>query len=78
MAVDLNADSVFANVIGGLPRVADLIAIVPEESRSLALAAAEESYLKTALELGYDGADAQEWASEVMKRLRADQRFGRS
>lgn len=78
MAVDLEADLVFANAIGGLPRVADLIAIVPEESRSRALAAAEESYLKTALKLGYDDADAHEWTAAVMKRLRLDQRLERS
>ena len=31
--------------------------------------AAEKSYLQTARELGYEGADAQQWASAVMSHI---------
>ena len=56
--------------IAGLPKIAELIAAVPTEDRARALEAAEKSYVQTALNLGYDDADAQQWASAVMLRLR--------
>lgn len=70
MSQDLQDDTTLSNVIAGLPRVAELIATVPEERRPIALAAAEESYLRTARALGYEEADARQWASTVMSRLR--------
>ena len=70
MSQDLQDNTVFSNVLGGLPRVAELIATVPEQRRPAALAAAEESYFRTARALGYDEADAQQWASAIMGRLR--------
>ena len=69
MALDLENDAVFSVAIEGLPRVVQLIATVPEEKRSLALAAAQQSYLKTAQTLGYEESDAQQWASTVMSIL---------
>jgi len=69
VALDLEKDEVFSAAIEGLPRVVELIAIVPEEKRSLALAAAQQSYLKTALTLGYDETDARQWALAVMSLL---------
>jgi hypothetical protein len=65
-------DGVLSNVLAGLPRVAEVIATVPEEKRERALEAAEECYLNTARELGYGEADAQQWAAAVMLRLRAE------
>jgi hypothetical protein len=70
MSQDLLGDSAFLNVLAGLPRVAELIATVPEERRLTALAAAEESYLRTARALGYEDADARQWATAVMSQLR--------
>ena len=37
--------------------------------RSLALAAAQQSYLQTAQALGYEENDAQQWASTMMTLL---------
>jgi hypothetical protein len=65
-------DGVFSNVLAGLPRVAEVIATVPEGKRECALEAAEQCYLSTARELGYGESDAQQWAAAVMRRLRAD------
>ena len=66
MALNLENDEVFSAAIEGLPKVVELITTVPEEKRSLALAAAQQSYLQTAQSLGYDKTDAQLWASVVM------------
>jgi hypothetical protein len=65
-------DKIFANVVTGLRQVAELIAELPEARRSVALNAAAQSYLKTALELAYAEEDAQQWASAVMERLQGD------
>jgi hypothetical protein len=52
---DLENDEVFSAAVKGLPKVVELIAAIPEEKRSLALAAAQQSYLQTAQAVGYDG-----------------------
>jgi hypothetical protein len=67
---NIQDDGVLSNVLAGLPRVAELIATVPEERRERALEAAEHSYLNSARELGYDEVDAQQWVTAVMLRLR--------
>jgi hypothetical protein len=69
MASIVEEDEVLSEAIAGVPRVAELIATVPDENRSRALEAAEKSYLQTAHTLGYQDADAQQWASAVMSRL---------
>jgi hypothetical protein len=66
MALDLESDEVFSAAVKGLPRVAELIATVPEEKRFLAWSAARESYRQTAQTLGYEENDALEWALAVM------------
>lgn len=71
MAFDAEAQAVFTNVIAGLPKVAELIATIPEERQAQALAAAEQSYRSTARALGCDESDARQWAAEVMAQLRA-------
>jgi hypothetical protein len=44
---------------------------MPAEDQPRALEAAERSYLQTAHGLGYEGAEADEWASTIMVQLRA-------
>ena len=58
---NLENDEVFSAAIKGLPKVVQLIAVVPEEKRS--------PYLRTARELGYEESDAHQWASMVMSLL---------
>jgi hypothetical protein len=72
MSQDLQNDTVLSNVIAGLPKVAELIATVPAERRPKALAAAEESYFRTARALGYREDTARQWSSVVMSRLREE------
>ena len=62
-------DAVLSAALDGIPKIAERIANVSPSVRSLALAAAEQSYLQTARELGYDELDAQLWASTVMVQL---------
>ena len=66
---NLENDEVFSAAIKGLPKVVQLIAVVPEEKRSHALAVARQAYLRTARELGYEESDAQRWALAVMSVL---------
>jgi hypothetical protein len=73
MSVELAKDEMFSSAIAGLPKVIDLIAACPFGDRGRAFEAAKQSYLKTARGLGYEEADAQQWAEAVMHRLR--QRF---
>jgi hypothetical protein len=69
MALNLENDEVLSAAIEGLPKIVELIASVPEAKRSLALAAAQQSYLQTAQALGYEESDAERWASTVMSLL---------
>lgn len=69
MSFDLKTDQVFCAAIAGLPKVAELIATVPEARRSLALWAARQSYRQTAQTLGYGETESQEWAAAVMSQL---------
>ena len=73
MTLTLDEDDVLSAAIAGVPRVAELIATVPADERTRALEAAEKSYLETAHALGYKDADAQQWASAVMSRLRIEE-----
>lgn len=70
MAWNFEGDEVLFAAIAGLPKVAELIAAIPAEDLSRALDATEESYVQTAIELGYEETDAQQWASVIMLRLR--------
>ena len=73
MALVLDEDEAFSAAVAGVPKVAELIANIPAEDRSRALEAAEKSYLETAHALGYQDAEAQQWASAVMSRLRIEE-----
>jgi hypothetical protein len=67
---DLENDEVFSAAIRGLSKIVELISVIPDEKRSLALAAARQTYLRTAQELGYDESDAQQWASAVISLIK--------
>jgi hypothetical protein len=71
MRPDFELDQVLSAAISGIPTVAQLIALIPAEDQPRALEAAEKSYLQTAHTLGYEGAEADEWSSTIMVRLRA-------
>jgi hypothetical protein len=73
MTFIMSDDEVLSVAIAGVPKVAKFIAGVPMEHRSRALNAAQRSYLQTARTLGYQNAEAQQWVSAVMARLRLDE-----
>jgi hypothetical protein len=66
---DLENDEVFSAAVRGLPKIVELITALPEERRSLALAAVQQSYLRTAEAVGYEESDAQQWASALVSLL---------
>jgi hypothetical protein len=69
MTLTQQEDKVLSAAMAGVSRVAELLATIPAEERSRALEAAEKSYLQTAHALGYKDAEAELWASEIMRRL---------
>jgi hypothetical protein len=69
MSLELDKDEAFSMAVAGLPKVAELIVTFSSEDRKRALEAAEQSYLETARGLGYQEADALQWAEAVMDRL---------
>lgn len=71
MALDLETDPLFLRVVDGLPKVAELITGLPEDRRLRALEAAEQSYVNTACELGYQEADARAWAAMLRLRVQS-------
>jgi hypothetical protein len=73
MAIEWSRDELFTSAVAGLPKVAELIATLSSDDRTKALKAVEKSYLETARGLGYEEADALEWADAVMFRLRLTQ-----
>ena len=73
MTLTLDEDEILSAAIAGVPRVAELIAMVPAEDRSRALQAAEKSYLETAHTLGYQEDAARQWVSTVMSRLQIEE-----
>jgi hypothetical protein len=71
MRPDFELDQVLSAAISGIPKVAKRIALIPAQGQPRALEAAEKSHLQTAYRLGYEGAEADEWAYTVMVLLRA-------
>jgi hypothetical protein len=71
--VELSKDEMFSSAIAGLPKVAEVIVALSSEDQRRALGAAERSYRETARRLGYQEADAVQWADAVMLRLRLAQ-----
>ena len=66
------SDEVLRSALAGVPRVATVIAYMPPQERERALAAAEQSYERTAQELGFTRAAARQWASTVLRRLKEE------
>jgi hypothetical protein len=70
MSVESSEDEVFSSAVAGIPKVVELIAASPLGDRRRAFEAAQQSYLETARCLGYEEADALQWAEAVMHKLR--------
>jgi hypothetical protein len=66
------SDEVLRSALVGVPRVAAAIAYMPPQDRKRAFTAAQQSYERTAQELGYTRAAARQWASTVLRRLKEE------
>ena len=65
-------EEILEAAVSGIPRVADVIASVPEEDKAKALDAAESAYRETVRDLGYEEGPAEAWVSAIMVRLQAE------
>ena len=72
MASTSEEEEILEAAAAGIPRVAEVLAAIPEEDRARALDAAECSYRQTMLDLGYDEGPVQGWVSAMMLRLQAE------
>jgi hypothetical protein len=67
---DSELDEVLVAAISGIPKVAELIALIPAEDQLLALEAAEKS-LQTAHNLGYEGSYEHKQPTLALESARA-------
>lgn len=74
MASISEEEKVLEAAVAGIPRVAEVVASIPEEDRAKALNAVESSYRQTVRHLGYEEGPIQSWLSAVMLRLRTEVR----
>jgi hypothetical protein len=65
-------EEILEAAIAGLPRVAEVVASIPEEDRARALSAVESTYRQTVRGLGYEEWPAESWVSAIMVRLQAE------
>lgn len=65
-------EEVLEAAISGIPKIAQMIAFIPAESRARAFGAAERIYLQIAKDLGGAEDVSQNWASAIVLRLRAE------
>ena len=72
MALISEEEKVLEAAVAGIPKVAEVVASIPEEDRARALGAVERSYRQTVLDLGYDEGPVQSWVSAVMLRLQRE------
>jgi len=74
MASISEEEKILEATIAGIPRVAEVVASIPEEERPRALDAVERSYRQTVCDLGYEEGPVQSWVSAVMFRLQREVR----
>lgn len=71
MASNSEEEEILEAAVNGIPRVAEVVASIPEKARAKALAAVESTYRQTMLDLGYEEGPAESWVSAMMLRLQA-------
>jgi hypothetical protein len=70
MSSDPEPPSVLETIVASLPQIADHVAAMPDERKSVALDALEEHFQQAAMNLGYSEDPAQKWASALMAHVR--------
>jgi Mg/Co/Ni transporter MgtE len=72
MASISEEEEVLEAAVGGIPKVAEVVASIPEKARAKALDAVKSTYRQTMLDLGYEEGPAEGWVSAMMLRLQAE------
>src|SRR5208282_5277790 len=72
MASISEEEKILEAAVAGIPRVAEVVASIPEEDRAKALEAVEGSYRQTVRDLGYEEGPIQSWIAAVMLRLQTE------
>jgi hypothetical protein len=72
MASISEEEQILEAAVAGIPRVAEVVASIPEEDRAKALDAVESTYRQTVRDLGYEEWPVQGWVSAMMLRLQAE------
>ena len=72
MASNSEEKEILEAAVAGVPRVAEAVALIPEEDRAKALEAAEGAYRQTVRDLGYEQGPAEDWVSAIMLQLRTE------
>ena len=72
MAFISEEEEVLEAAVAGIPRVAEVVASIPDEDRARALDAVESSYRQTVRDLGYEDALIESWVSAAMLRLQSE------
>ena len=71
MASISEEEEVLEAAVAGIPKVAEVVASIPEKARAKALDAVKSTYRQTMLDLGYEEGPAESWVSAMMLRLQA-------
>ena len=71
MASISEEEEILEAAVIGIPRVAEVVASIPEKARAKALIAVESTYRQTMFDLGYEELHAEGWVSAMMLRLQA-------
>jgi hypothetical protein len=72
MALSFEGDEVLSAAISGLPKIVELIERIPAGEKPRALDAAKNSYVQTAVRLGYEETAARQWAATIMYQLQTE------
>ena len=72
MASISEEEEVLEAAVAGIPKVAEVVASIPEKARAKALDAVKSTYRQTMLDLGYEEGPAEGWVSAMMLRLQAE------
>ena len=72
MASNSEESEILEAAVAGIPRVAKVVASIPEEDREKALGAAESAYRQTVWDLGYEQGPAEDWVSTIMLQIRTE------
>jgi len=72
MASISEEEEILEAAVAGIPKIAEVVASIPDRDRAKALDAVERSYRQTVRDLGYEEGPVQSWIVAVMLRLQSE------